>query len=173
MNNNIKRNICKWTILFLLMFFSIILETTIFSEFRVLGASPSFLPFIVATVALLGGVEEGVITGLVAGILCDALYSGYEGFYTVTLPIFAVLICLMNTVMYWKRFGMAIIDWVVLIIFLNLVRYCIYMLLAGRGSFISVLYVIPGEFVTTLPFTPFIYLVIKKLLKIFNAIEED
>lgn len=169
----LKKKIYKWASLFVFMFLLLILETTIFSEFRLFGASPAFLPFVVAAIALLEGTEEGVVAGLMAGILCDALYSGYEGFYTIALPILAVLVCLMNTVMYWKSFGMAVLDWVAMVMVLHIVHYCIYMLLAGKGSFISVLYVIPGEVITTLPITPFLYIALKKMLKFFEVMEED
>ena len=169
MDNNFKRKLYKYVCLFVIMFLSIIIETTFFSEFRLLGSSPAFLPFTVAAVALLEGPEEG----LLAGFLCDALYSGYEGFYTVALPILAVLICLMNTIMYWKNFGMAVLDWAVMIFTLHLVRYCIYMLAAGRGSIASLLYVIPGELLTTLPFTPILYIAVKKTTKFFEVMEED
>lgn len=173
MDNNFKRKLYKYACLFVIMFLSIIIETTFFSEFRLLGSSPAFLPFIVAAAALLEGPEEGVVAGLLAGFLCDALYSGYEGFYTVTLPILAVLICLMNTIMYWKNFGMAVLDWAVMICLLHLVRYCIYMLAAGRGSVASLLYIIPGELLTTLPFTPILYIAVKKTTKFFQIMEED
>lgn len=173
MNYNLKKNLYKWGSLFVLMFLAIVLETTIFSEYRLFGASPAFLPFVVATIALLEGPEEGVVAGLMAGILCDAIYSGYEGFYTVALPILAVLICLMNTIMYWKNFGMAVLDHAVMIIILHLVRYCIYVLVAGKGSAVSLLYVISGEILTTLPITPILYAIIKKMLKFFEVMEED
>jgi len=155
------------------MFVSIVLETTVFSEFRVLGSSPCLLPFVVATIALLEGPEEGAVAGLVSGILLDALYSGYEGFYTVALPILAVLICLMNTVMYWKNFGMAVLDWAVLIIVLHFVHYCIYMLAAGKGGIASLLYVIPGELISSLPMVPFLYFIVSKTVKRFEVMEED
>ena len=53
MNYNLRKQVYKWICIFALMFISIILETTVLSEFRVLGASPVLLPFAVATVALL------------------------------------------------------------------------------------------------------------------------
>ncbi len=172
MTYNFKRKLYKWICLFALMFISIILETTIFSEFRFLGASPSIIPFIVASIALLEGPEEGAIAGLVGGFLCDALYSGYEGFYTVSLPILAVLICLMNTIMYWKNFGMAVLDWAVLIGAMHFVRFCLYMLALGQGSIRSLLYVIPGEVTATLAFTPFLYIIISKIVNFFEVYEE-
>ncbi len=173
MNYNLRKQVYKWVCIFALMFISIILETTVLSEFRVLGASPVLLPFAVATVALLEDPEEGAIAGLFAGFLCDAIYSSYEGFYTVALPVLAVLICLMNTIMYWKNYGMAVLDWAVLIGVLHLVRYCIYMLALGRGSFSSLLYVFPGELISTLPLTPFLYLIISRIIKRFEFYEED
>ena len=155
------------------MFLSIILETTVFSSFRVFGASPVFIPFIAVTVALLEGVEDGVIAGFVGGFLCDAIFSGYEGFYTVAIPVFIMVICLINTIMYWKSYGMAVLDWAFLIVLVHGVRYLLYILAAGRGSAVSLLYVIPGEFIATLPLTPFLYIIVAAIVKRFRTYEED
>lgn len=173
MSYTLRKQLYKWVCFFAIMFITIVLETTVLSEFRVFGASPMLLPFIVATISLHEGPGEGAIAGLVSGILLDALYSGYEGFYTVALPVLAVIICLMNTVMYWKNFGMAVLDWVVMIILLHFVHYCIYMLAAGKGSIASLLYVIPGEFVSSLPIAPLAYLIVSKTIKRFEVMEED
>ncbi len=172
MTYDFQRKLYKWICIFAIMFISIILETTVFSEFRFLGASPSLVLFIVATVALLEGVEEGAIAGVVGGFLCDALYSGYEGFYTIALPVIAVLICCMNTIMYWKNYGMSVLDWAVLIGVLHFVRYCLYMLAVGEGSVSSLLYILPGELIATVPFTPILYIIISKTVKFFNIYEE-
>lgn len=173
MNVNIKRALYKWICIIALMLVSIILETTIFSSFRVFGASPVCLPFIAVTVALLEGVEDGVVAGFVGGFLCDAIFSGYEGFYTVILPILIFAICLMNTIMYWKNYGMAVLDWGLLIALLHLIRYLLYMLAQGKGSVVSLLYVIPGEFFATLALTPFLYIIVYKIIKRFKNYEED
>ena len=173
MEYGISRKIYKWVCYFALMFVSVILETTIFAKFSVFGSRPQLVPFIVASISLLEGGEEGAIAGVCGGFLCDALYSGYEGFYTIVLPILAVGICFMNTVMYWKNYGMAVLDWIVLVIALQLVHFCIYMLVAGNGTFLSVLRVVPGEIVATIPFTPVLYIIIAKMSKVFFKPRED
>lgn len=154
------------------MFVAAMLQTTLFANLRVFSAAPSFIPFIVAAIALRDGVGDGMIAGLVGGFICDAIYSGHEGFYIVAMCVIAFIICLMNTVMYWKNYGMAVLDWAVLIILMHFVHYCLYMLAKGEGSIVSLLYVIPGEFVATLPFTPFLYVIIKKIQKGFEELDE-
>ena len=162
-----------WICYSALMFVVVILQTTVLSKFRVLSCTPSLIPFIVAVISLRQGVGEGMIAGLVGGFFCDAIYSEHEAFYLMTMCLLAFVICLINTVMYWKNFGMAILDWAVLMSLMHFFHYCLYMLAAGKGSIASLLYVIPGEFIATLPFTPFLYVIIKKTEKSFEALEED
>lgn len=167
-----QKKLYKWICYAALMLVSVLLQTTALSSFRVLSCAPSLVPFIVAAICLREGVGEGMIAGLLGGFLCDAIYSGHEGFYIIAMCVLAFLICLMNTMMYWKNFGMAVLDWLVLIILLHFVHYCIYMLVAGQGSIASLLYVIPGEFIATLPITPFLYVIVKKIEKSFNEPDE-
>ena len=169
---DLRRKFYKWIYLGALMFVAVILQTTVLSRLRFLGCSPSLIPFIVATVALLEGHEEGMIAGLIGGFLGDALYSGYEGFFIIALPVIALLICVMNTVMFWKNYGMSVLDWAVLMILLNTAHYLLFMLAKGQVSAAALLYVIPGELATTLPFTPFLYMIIKKIIKSFERSED-
>lgn len=172
MTLDLRKKLYKWICYALLMFTAVVLQTTLLSGFRVFSASPSLVPFIVAAIALREGVGDGMLAGLVGGFLCDAIYSDHEGFYTLSLCCLAFLICLMNTIMYWKSYGMALIDWAVLIIAMHFMHYCLYMLINGVGSLVSLLYVIPGEIATTLPFTPFLYLIIRKTEKAFEDLDE-
>ena len=168
MTPNLRRKFNKWIYIGALMFVAVILQTTVLSRLRFLGCTPSLIPFIVATVALLEGHNDGMIAGLIGGFLCDALYSGYEGFFVIALPVLALLVCIMNTMMFWKNYGMAVLDWAVLMILLNITHYLLFMLAKGQGSAASLLYVIPGELATTLPFTPFVYMIIRKIIKSFE-----
>ncbi|MBQ9986593.1 MAG: rod shape-determining protein MreD [Oscillospiraceae bacterium] len=172
MTLEVRRKFYKWICYGILMFISVVLQTTLLSGFRVFSCAPSLIPFIVACIALHEGVADGMAAGLVGGIMCDAIYSDHEGFYTVSLCVLAFLICLMNTVMYWKSYGMALLDWAVLIIAMHFVHYCLYMLANGVGSIVSLAYVIPGEIITTAPFTPFLYMLIKKIEKSFLRLDD-
>ena len=172
MTLNVRRQLYKWICYSALMFIAVVLQTTLFANLRVFSATPSLIPFIVAAIALREGVGNGMIAGLVGGFICDAMYSGHEGFYIVAMCVLAFVICLMNTVMYWKSYGMAVIDWAVLIILMHFIHYCLYMLAKGEGTIVSLAYVIPGEFIATLPFTPFLYVIIKKIQKGFEELDE-
>ena len=167
-----KLRLYKWICYGAFMFVCAILQTTLFSGIRVLYCSPSLIPFIVSVIALREGVEEGMIAGIVGGVICDGIYSGYEAFYTITLTLLAFGICLLNTIMFRKNYGMAVLDWIVLIIFLHFFHYCIYMLLQGKGSISALLYIIPGETAATLPFTPFAYLIAVRIAGRFENTEE-
>ena len=172
MTQKTKIRLYKWICYGAFMFICAILQTTILSGIRILYCSPSIIPFIVATIALREGVEEGMIAGVVGGFISDSLYSGYEAFYTITLTILAFGICLLNTIMYWKNYGMSVLDWVVMLIPMHFFHYCIYMLIHGVGDVSSLLYVIPGEVAATLPFTPFIYLLLTRIATRFEVAED-
>jgi len=167
-----RRKLYKWICLGAMMFVCVILQTTVLSRMRVLGSSPSLIPFIVAAIALWEGAEDGMLAGLIGGVMLDAIYSGYEGFYVIVLTLLAFLICIMNKFMYWKNYGMSLLDWFIMILFTHFFRYCLYMLLAGDGSIISLLYILPGEVITTLPLTPFLYLITSKIIKHFDRIDD-
>ncbi len=162
----------KWICYGAFMFLCALLQTTLLSGIRILYCSPSLIPFIVAAIALREGVEEGMLAGLIGGIICDGMYSGYEAFYTVSLTVLAFAVCILNTVMYWKNYGMAILDWIILLLPLHFFHYCIYMLLQGTGEISSLLYVIPGEVAATLPFTPFVYIIITRIAGRFEGAED-
>ena len=167
-----KVHIYKWICYGAFMFVCALFQTTLLSGIKILYCSPSLIPFIVATIALREGVEEGMLAGLIGGIICDGIYSGYEAFYTVSLTLLVFGICLLNTIMYWKNYGMAVLDWIILLIPLHFFHYCIYMLLHGTGEFSSFFYVITGEIAATLPFSPFVYLIILKIARRFENAEE-
>ena len=172
MTLNIRKKLYKWTCYAALMLASVLLSSTLFSSFRVFSCAPSLIPFIVAAIALHEGVGEGMIAGLVGGFICDAFYSSHEGFYIIVMTAVVFLICLMNTVMYWKSFGMALIDWAVFISVMHFIHYCVYMLARGNAGALPLLYVIPGELLATLPFTPFLYALVKKTGRSFEEMEE-
>ena len=167
-----KLRIYKWICYGALMFICAILQTTILSGIRIFFCSPNLIPYIVATIALREGVEEGMIAGICGGIICDGMFSGYEAFYTVSLTVLAFLLCLLNTIMSWKSYFMSLLDWVILLLPLHLLHFCIYMLLRGMTDISSVLYIIPGEVAATLPFTPFVYLILLRIAKRFEKVED-
>ncbi len=168
----VRRKFYKWICYGALMFFSIILQTTLFSNLCVFNASPSFIPFIVATITLMEGCDDGMIAGVAGGFLCDAIYSSHEGFYVIMLPLLAFGIYMMNKIMYWKKYSMAVIDWICLSTVLNIVHYCIFMLAQGLGHPESLIALIPGEIFVTVPFTPFIYMIISRIIKHFSFLDD-
>lgn len=172
MTDSTRRVIYKWITYSALMLFCLLLQTTLFSRFSVFSSSPSLLPFIVATIALLEGSSTGAIAGVVAGFFSDALFGGHEGFYTVVLPTLAVVICFIDKFMYWKNYGMSILNWVMLLIFQSIIYCCVFLLTTGRGSLSAIFLVLPGEILATAPFTPFLYMFISKMGKWFAEPED-
>ena len=79
------------------------LQESVFSRFRLLGASPMMPPLFTAMVAMLDKSRDSLFFGLCAGIITDCL-TGMSGFYTFTLcAICPVLIWLVSDVLTGNR----------------------------------------------------------------------
>ena len=63
----------------LLLFYSI--QSALGRWLEIYGAKPDFLPFFVATTAMLEGYKGGALIGLAAGVLCDLSSPVFEGFF--------------------------------------------------------------------------------------------
>ena len=168
MTDGTRRMFYKWIYYGALMLVCLLLQTTVFSRISVLHCSPSLLPFIVATIVLIEGSVAGASAGLMAGFMYDAVFALHDGFYTVVLPVLAVVICFIDKFMYWKNYGMAILNWIMLLLFQAVIYCCVFLLVGGRGGFSSLLLVLPGEVLATAPFTPFLYILIKKISETFS-----
>ena len=59
------------------------LQVSIFPCIPFLSASPNLILILVISYAFIYGTSQGLIYGLVAGILCDLFYRGSFGFFTL------------------------------------------------------------------------------------------
>lgn len=62
-----------------------LLQTAILPHLRILGVAPLLLPLLPAAAGLLGGGLWGGVTGLAAGLLCDASLGGQSLLFAVWL----------------------------------------------------------------------------------------
>ncbi len=167
-----KRLTYKWISYSALILISLLLQTALFSKISVLSASPFLIPYIIATVTLLEGNESAAAIGLVGGFLCDAMLGAHEVFYTVVFTILAVLLCAFNKLTFWKNFPMSLLNWALLILFTNLSKFCFILFTTGKNAIASSFALLPGELLATLVFTPFLYMIISKIIKSFSDIDE-
>ncbi len=79
-----KKKIIKYSIFyFILIVVSFVLQTTFFKAIAVGGVSPNLFIVVIISVSLLKGSLHASIVGVIIGMLCDALYGGPFGYYSI------------------------------------------------------------------------------------------
>ena len=68
-----------------------ILQTAVFSRFRLAGVSPNIMVLLVSTIGFAKGANRGMTVGMVCGIILDIFASGYFGMYALILVIIGFL----------------------------------------------------------------------------------
>lgn len=81
----------------LLVITAIILQTTVFSEIRLLQAKPELLYLLTIALALLGGPSEGAVAGFVAGMAQDFMLNQPKGITALTLTLLGYAIGSLRT----------------------------------------------------------------------------
>ncbi|NLG52667.1 MAG: rod shape-determining protein MreD [Clostridiales bacterium] len=170
---NIQKSWLKWICYIILIYSVILLQTTVLKSIRILGETPSLLPFIVCTISMLEGVNGGAAAGLAAGLLSDALFSPSEGFYTIVYVLCAIGISLLGNFIFWKNYYIALMYTVISMIIINLLYYLTFMLILGRGGMIAFFDVLPGELISTLILTPFVYPAIIRIYRRFYTANDS
>ena len=69
------------------MITALLLQSTIFSEVRLLGAKPELMYLVVIVLAILEGPSEGALVGFVGGMLQDFLLNQPKGITALTLTL--------------------------------------------------------------------------------------
>lgn len=67
----------------LIILLAFVLETSVFPFLPFLVVAPNLLLIVVFTIGFVYGEGEGILYGIIAGLLMDAFYSGPFGYFTV------------------------------------------------------------------------------------------
>lgn len=68
------------------------LQSIVLNHIRILGLTPFLYPMLPAVLAMYEGFQRGPLFALALGIICDLLiYGPFEGFFTITFVILALL----------------------------------------------------------------------------------
>ena len=81
--SDIKNYIKKILIIAVVIYFSFLLQTSIFSRFSLAGVTPNILICVVSSYGFMKGRKHGIIIGFCVGMLLDIFSSGYFGTYSL------------------------------------------------------------------------------------------
>jgi rod shape-determining protein MreD len=73
----------KNIILGITIFLTYILQSSLFSNFKIYGVSPNIIPIIICSIGLIDGKVTGSFIGGILGIITDILLGKVFGFYTL------------------------------------------------------------------------------------------
>lgn len=80
----------KWFVYGVALLPVLILEVYVLNRFPLFGIRPMLLPLAAVTVAVLEGGVAGGSYGLFVGVLCDALYHGQSGGWTLGIALLGI-----------------------------------------------------------------------------------
>lgn len=82
----------KWSVYAFATLLLFGMQSMVLNNIRVLGVTPFFYPMLPALMAMYEGQKRGTVFALFLGIVCDLLlYGPFEGFFTITFVIVALL----------------------------------------------------------------------------------
>lgn len=147
-----------------------LVETSSGVHWRILGFRLDVLPAVMAAVALLDGPVEGVILGLITGVLYDIGFTGTEGMYPLYFMLFGVGAGLFSHRYLRKIFPSMLLITACSMLFLDLFRYGFLVLMGTSSSFLIFMRMACGETLVTLIFTPAVYLAVRFISRRFEAL---
>ena len=89
--------ILKWSAISVLVIFGLLMETTVFSSWKLFGAAPTFGYVATAAVAYYCGANTGMIFGFFAGMGSDFFYSTPIGVSALSMLICAIIVGIAQT----------------------------------------------------------------------------
>lgn len=164
----------KWILYITILFVIMLFESTLLHYVNILGGKPmALLPYAVGVIAMLEGIYGGSIAGLAAGILCDASLTPTNGFYTIVYVLCGALIGILCNFIFWKTYLVTLLYVAVSMLLYSLTYYVVFMLIFGQTNPMVLLSGLPGEFLSTSIFTPFVYWAVRGTYQRFRAPDEE
>ena len=86
----------RWVTLGLIIITALVLQSTVFSDIRLLGARPELLFMVTIFIAMREGPREGMITGFASGMAYDFMLNHPKGMTALTLVLLGYMIGLLR-----------------------------------------------------------------------------
>lgn len=157
--------IIVWSAIALMVIIGLLLETTIFSSWRFLGAAPSFGYVAVAAVAYYAGANTAFVFGFFAGLGADMFYRTPLGVSALSMLLCGLVVGIIQTGMI-RPTPLAIPLLAFLVSFAGNSLYVFFSVLLGFEDLFSLhsLYVIFMSSILNTLASPFIFAFVKKLI---------
>ena len=161
--NTDRSPIFQWIIIAILTLVGLLLETTVFSTWRIFGTAPTFAYIATAAIAYYYGANTGMVFGFISGLGADFFYSTPIGITALSLVICALLVGLAQTgMMRPTPLAVPLLGFVVS--FAGNALYILLSIIVGFDELFSVhsLYLIFVTSVLNTIASPFIFSVVKR-----------
>lgn len=122
-------------VIFILILACYILQTTVFSLQSITSVSPNLMIIITVSIAFMQGKKEGILTGLVSGLLVDFGYGNIFGFYGLLYMLAGYASGTFCQVYFDNDVKMPLILATSFDILCNFIVYIVFFLLRGRLAF--------------------------------------
>ncbi len=171
--NNVKIHLKRILVIMLVIYVCYLLQTSIFSRYRLAGVSPNVLICVVSTYGFMKGRRYGILVGFFTGLLLDIFSGALFGMYA----LFYMYIGLLNGLFKKQFFG----DDLRLPLFLigtsdliyGIVSYFVLFTSKAKPHFsYHLLNVILPEMVYTLVVSIFVYYIILHLNNLMEKLEK-
>ena len=123
----------KYWIIYLILVFLVILDTSFFQYFRILEVKPNLSLVYVCLMGYFMDSHDSIFVGLTAGLLIDLLVGRVIGFYGLTYMLAAFIIGILPKKIFWNNFIVAFIMSMSVIISVEFLSYII----SEIGTFLS------------------------------------
>lgn len=92
----------KWLGTILLIIVSYLLQTTLFFHIKLANVIPNLLIVVTVSIAYTRGQKDGMITGLLCGLLSDCVFGSVIGLHGF-IYMFIGYLCGLSNIIYWKH----------------------------------------------------------------------
>lgn len=148
----------KYIINITIILIAFAVQSCVFPFIPFLSASPNFMVIIVFSFGFIYGSRDGIIYGLIAGILMDLFYSGPLGFFTLIFVWMGFLNGLLSRFYYEDFIALPLVMCTINEILYNIFLYAIRFLIRGKTDIVFYLKtIIVPEIIITLLFTLLFY----------------
>ena len=157
------RRLSFYAIMIFLVYF---LQTGVFTHLTLGGIVPNLFIICIVSIGIIRGKKDGCILGFFLGILTDALFASYFGFYALVLSVIGYLAGYVHQIFYEEDMTLPIVMIGIADILYGIIIYVFSFLTRGRMNFFIYLRkIIIPEMIYTLILAVFLYRLISWINK--------